>query len=230
LAGNTVPRSYVYTWYTPWDEESVASEPSENLYIKEGQLVTVTNLPTAKPAGDNFIRGVRLYRTLASPSGTEYFRLATLWFPTSLAKVSRAGNVSRVTFEFPHNLGVDDRFKISGCTDTTFNITDGIVEDVIDAYTFEYNQTAADVAEKDETAGTLYHDVAESIDKPARYWGDGSFGFTDDFDSRNLFDILDTDNFDPPPENLKGFFAALTAISCSSRSPDSHTLGLPSMC
>jgi hypothetical protein len=214
LAGNTVPRSYVYTWYTPWEEESVASEPSENLYIKEGQLVTVTNLPTAKPAGDNFIRGVRLYRTLASPSGTEYFRLATLWFPTKLARVSRSGNVSRVTLEFPHNLGVEDRFKISGCTDTTFNITDGIVEDVIDAYTFEYNQTAADVAEKDETAGTLYHDVAESIDKPARYWGDGSFGFTDDFDSRNLFDILDTDNFDPPPENLKGLTSVQNNILC----------------
>ena len=214
LAGNTVPRSYVYTWYTPWDEESVASEPSENLYIKEGQLVTVTNLPTAKPAGDNFIRGVRLYRSLASSSGTEYFRLATLWFPTKLARVSRTGNVSRVTFEFPHNLGVDDRFKISGCTDTTFNITDGIVEDVIDAYTLEYNQTAADVVDKAETAGTLYHDVAEDQDKPARYWGDGSFGFTDDFDSRNLFDILDTDNFDPPPENLKGLTSVQNNILC----------------
>jgi hypothetical protein len=214
LAGNTVPRSYVYTWYTPWEEESVASEPSENLYIKEGQLVTVTNLPTAKPAGDNFIRGVRLYRTLASPSGTEYFRLATLWFPTKLARVSRSGNVSRVTLEFPHNLGVDDRFKISGCTDTTFNITDGIVEDVIDAYTFEYNQTAADVAEKDETAGMLYHDVAETIDKPARYWGDGSFGFTDDFDSRTLFDILDTDNFDSPPATLKGLTLVQNNILC----------------
>lgn len=205
LAGNTVPRSYVYTWYTPWEEESVASEPSENLYIKEGQLVTVTNLPTAKPSGDNFVRGVRLYRTLASPSGTEYFRLATLWFPTALARVSRSGNVSRVTFAFPHNLGVEDRFKISGCADSSFNITDGIVDDVIDAYTFEYNQTASDVADKAETSGTLYHDVAETLDNPARYWGDsGSYSFTDDFDSRNLFDILDTDNFDPPPADLKG--------------------------
>ena len=214
LAGNTVPRSYVYTWYTPWDEESVASEPSENLYIKEGQTVTVTNLPTVKPAGDNFIRGVRLYRTLASPSGTEYFRLATLWFPTKLARVSRASNVSQVTFEFPHNLGADDRFKISGCADATFNITDGIVLDVIDAYTIEYNQTAANVADKAETTGTLYHDVAEDLDKPARYWGDGSFGFTDDFDSRNLFDILDTDNFDPPPKNLKGLTSVQNNILC----------------
>jgi hypothetical protein len=214
LAGNTVPRSYVYTWFTPWEEESIASDPSENLYIKEGQTVTVTNLPTAKPTGSNFVRGVRLYRTLATSSGTEYFRLGTLWFPTLLARVSRTSNVSRVTLSNHHNLTFDDRFKISGCTDSSFNITDGIVTDVIDDYTFEYAQTAANVADKAETAGTLYHDVAESPDKTARYWGDGSYSFTDDFDYRGLFDILGTDEYDPPPENLKGLIAAQNNILC----------------
>lgn len=214
LAGNTIPRSYVYTWYTPWEEESIASDPSDNLYIKEGQTVTVTNLPTAKPTGSNFVRGVRLYRTLATSSGTEYFRLGTLWFPTTLARVSRTSNVSRVRLSNHHNLALDDRFKISGCTDSTFNITDGIVTNVIDDYTFEYAQTAANVADKAETAGTLYHDVAETTDKPARYWGDGSYSFTDDFDYRGLFDILGTDEYDPPPENLKGLIAAQNNILC----------------
>jgi hypothetical protein len=186
LAGGTIPRNYVYTWYTPWEEESIASDPSDNLYIKEGQLVTVSNLPTAKPTGTNFVRGVRLYRTLASSSGTEYFRLATLWFPTTLARVSRTSNVSRVTLSNHHNLGIDDRFKISGCTDSSFNITGGVVTDIIDDYTFEYAQTAGNVADKAEATGTLYHDVAETLDKPARYWGDGSYTFTDDFDSRRF--------------------------------------------
>lgn len=212
LAGNTFPRSYVYTWYTPWEEESIASEPSENLYIKEGQTVTVANLPTARPAGDNFIRGIRLYRTLASSSGTRYYRLKTLWFPISTMKVSRAGNVSRITMNDHHNLAIDDRFKISGCTDTSFNVTDGIITDVIDQYTFEFSQTAADVAEKTETTGTLYHDCAETTDKPARYWGDSSFNFTDDFDSYNLFDILDTEDYDAPPENLQGLTAVQNNI------------------
>lgn len=212
LAGNTIPRNYVYTWYTPWEEESIASEPSDNLYIKEGQLVTVSNLPTAKPTGSNFVRGVRLYRTLASSGGTEYFRLATLWFPTGTARVSRASNVSRVTLNNHHNLAIDDRFKLSGCTDTSFNITGGVVLDIIDDYTFEYAQTAGNVADKAETAGTVYHDVAETLDKPARYWGDGSYTFTDDFDARNLFDILETNEYDPPPENLKGLIAAQNNI------------------
>jgi len=214
LAGNTLPRSYVYTWFTPWEEESIASEPSTDLFIKEGQTVTVSNLPTAKPTGSNFVRGVRLYRTLATSSGTEYFRLGTLWFPTLLARVSRTSKVSRVTLSNHHNLALDDRFKISGCTDSTFNITDGIVTNVIDDYTFEYAQTAADVADKAETAGTLYHDVAETTDKPARYWGDGSYSFTDDFDYRGLFDLLGTDEYDPPPENLKGLIAAQNNILC----------------
>lgn len=214
LAGNTVPRNYVYTWFTPWDEESIASEPSENLYIKEGQLVTVSNIPTAKPTGSNFVRGVRLYRTLASSSGTEYFRLATLWFPTGTARVSRTSNVSRVTLNNHHNLALDDRFKLSGCSDSSFNITGGTVTNIIDDYTFEYSQTATNVADKVETAGTVYHDVAETLDKPARYWGDGSYTFTDDFDARNLFDILETNEYDPPPENLKGLIAAQNNILC----------------
>jgi hypothetical protein len=212
LAGNTQARTYVYTWYTPWEEESIASEPSDALYIKEGQTVTVTNLPTAKPAGDNFVRGVRLYRTLPSTSGTEYFLLKTLWFPTTLARVQRTSNVSRVTLSNHHNLAIDARFKISGCTDSTFNITGGIVTDIIDDYTFEYAQSASNVADKAETAGTLYHDVAETPDNTARYWGDGSYSFTDDFDSTLLFDTLLTDEYDPPPEDLQGLTAVQNNI------------------
>lgn len=209
LGGQTQARSYVYTWYTPWEEESIASKPSTDLFIKEGQIVTVSNLPTAKPTGNNFVRGIRLYRTLAAASGTEYYLLKTLWFPTSLSSVQRTGNVSRVKLAFPHNLGIDDRFKISGCSVASFDITGGIVTDIIDDYTFEYAQVAGDVALTTVGAGTLYHDVSENPPTTtARYWGDSTYDFTDDFDSRDLFDILVTDDYDAPPEDLQG----LTAI------------------
>jgi len=205
LGGLTQARSYVFTWFTPWDEESIASKPSDNLYIKEGIQVTVSAIPTVKPSGNNFVRGVRLYRTLASASGTEYFRLATLWFPTGLTTVQRTANVSRVTLLYPHNLSEEDRFKISGCTDASFDITGGIVTGVIDDYTFEYAQVAGDVASTAVGAGTLYHDVSENPPTTAaRYWGDGSYDFLDDFDSRNLLDVLASDEYDPPPENLQG--------------------------
>jgi len=210
LGGLTQSRSYTFTWVTPWDEESIAAKPSDDLFIKEGITVTVSNIPTTKPAGNNFVRGVKLYRTLAAASGTEYYLLNTLWFPTGLASVQRTSNVSRVVLLYPHNLSVDDRFKISGCTVASFDITGGIVTDVIDDYTFEYAQAAVDVANTLVAAGTLYHDVSENPPTTtARYWGDGGvYTFTDDFDSRDLFDILATDNYDPPPEDLQG----LTAI------------------
>ena len=203
IGGLTQARTYVYTWYTPWEEESVAARPSETLYIKEGQVVTVTGIPTSAPAGNNFVRGVRLYRTLPTASGTEYFLLRTLWFPGTIASVQRSGNVSIVKTTDYHNLSIEDRFKISGCSDASFDITDGVVTDVIDPYTFEFSQTAGDVG-LTGASGTLYHDVSERNDLAARYWGDGSYDFVDDFDSRNLLTILDSDEYDPPPEDLKG--------------------------
>lgn len=215
LGGQTQARTYVFTWYTPWGEESIASIPSDTLYIKEGITVTVTNLPTAKPTGNNFVRGVRLYRTLAAASGTEYYLLKTLWFPTGLASVERTSNVSRVALLYPHNLDVDDRFKISGCSVASFDITGGIVTDVVDDYTFEYAQVAGDVSNTLVTSGTLYHDVSENPPTTtARYWGDASYNFTDDFDSRDLFDILGTDDYDAPPEDLKGLTAIQNNILC----------------
>ena len=216
LGGLTQARSYVFTWYTPWGEESIASKPSTELFIKEGTVVTVSNIPTTKPAGNNFVRGVRLYRTVSSASGSDYFLLSTLWFPTGLASVQRTSNVSRVSLLHPHNLSVGDRFKISGCSVASFDITGGIVTDVIDDYTFEYAQTGADVANTVVGAGTLYHDVSENPPATAaRYWGDGGvYTFTDDFDSRDLFDILATDNYDPPPKDLRGLTAIQNNILC----------------
>lgn len=214
LGGPTQSRSYVYTWYTPWEEESIASEPTTDVFVKEGVTITVGGLPTTKPAGNNFVRGIRLYRTLATSSDTEYFRLKTLWFPTALATVSRTNNVATVKLAYPHNLGVDDRFKISGCSVASFDITGGIVFDIIDDYTFTFAQTGPDEVTTAVTAGTLYIDVSENPPTTAaRYWGDGgNYNFIDDFDPLNLNDILTSDEYDAPPDNLQGLIAAQNNI------------------
>lgn len=210
LAGRTIPRSYVFTWFTPWAEESIASPPSDDVFLKEGQTVTVEGLPEQPPTdpSPNFIRGVRLYRSVVSGVGSEFFRLITLWFPTSLAKVARENNVATVTLEHPHNFIVGDRFKISGASDSSFDIVDGEVTEVVDRLTFQFEQNGSDEAEKSETAGTLFHDVSENLDKPARYWGDGGdFDFVDDFDVSNLSRILDTTDYEMPPEDLQGLIS-----------------------
>lgn len=208
LAGNTQIRTYIFTFVTPWDEESIPSNVSNELYIKEGQTVTVSSLPSAKPSGDNFVRGIRLYRSVASAAATDFFLLATLWFPITIATVARASNVSTIVTSFPHNFIVGDRFKISGCSDSSFNITDGEVTAVADDYTFSYAQTATDVGTTNASAGTVYHDVSESLDDAARYWGDANYNFTDDFTVSSLETIIPSEEYDPPPDNMQGLITS----------------------
>ena len=208
LAGNTQIRTYVYTWVTPWDEESIPSISSEEVYIKEGQTVTVSNLPSSPPSGDTFVRGIRLYRSVASAGATDYFLLATLWFPTGVAEVERTSNISTVTLNEHHNFIVGDRFKISGCTDSSFDITGGEVASIVDDYTITYAQSGSDVGLTPVAAGTLYHDVSELLTSSARYWGDGGYSFTDDFLVTNLETIIPSEEFDPPPDGMTGLRAA----------------------
>ena len=81
LAGPTQTRTYVYTWYDAWGQESVASPVSTTLYIKDGQTVELTGLPAAWPGsytGTYQTTGmkVRIYRTVTSAGGTKYYKVA----------------------------------------------------------------------------------------------------------------------------------------------------------
>lgn len=217
LSGLTQTRTYVFTWITPWGEESIASSPSEEIFLKEGVPVVVSNIPSIPPPGNNFVRGVRLYRTLPSLNLTEFFRLATLWFPNELDTVERnVDGVSRVRLKFPHNLITDDRFRIINCENPTFDITNGSVLRVIDRYTFEYAQPDyGRVLQTPVTSGTLYYDISQTLTSAPVYWGvDGNYNFFDDFDSKLLRDILITDNYDAPPEDLQGLTVIQNNILC----------------
>lgn len=211
MAGNTQIRTYVYTWVTPWDEESIPSLASSEVYIKEGQTVTVSNLPQAKPSAptQNFVRGIRLYRTVVSTAATEYFLLSTLWFPTATTKVKRVGSVVTLTLEYPHNFIVDDRFKLSGMTTDSGSMNGEFsVASIIDKYSFTFTDSGNAISETADTNGTVFHDVAESLDDTVRYWGDSSYNFTDDFLISGLSTILPSIDFDPPPTGMKGIRAS----------------------
>jgi len=211
MAGNTQIRTYVYTWVTPWDEESIPSLASSEVYIKEGQTVTVSNLPQAKPSApaQNFVRGIRLYRTVVSTAATEYFLLSTLWFPTATTKVKRVGSVVTLTLEYPHNFIVDDRFKLSGMTTDSGSMNGEFsVASIIDKYSFTFTDSGNAISETADTNGTVFHDIAESLDDTVRYWGDSSYNFTDDFLISGLSTILPSIDFDPPPTGMKGIRAS----------------------
>jgi hypothetical protein len=204
LGSQIQARTYLYTWYTPWAEESIGSEPTDAVFIQEGQRVTLTNLPTAPPSGNNFIRGIRLYRTLGGTAESDYFRLLTLWFPNTVTAVARVANKARITTLYPHNLVEGDRVKIFDCSISAFDKDDAIVTGIVDTTVFEFASVGANVATTAAT-GTVYYDAAETIDKPARYWGfNGDYDFIDDFNYRNLVSILSSTEFAPPPRALKG--------------------------
>jgi len=136
--------------------------------------VTVAGLPTAAPAGDNFISGMRLYRTLSSASGTEFYLLSNLWFPQATVTVALTSNVATVTMGTHHGLIVGDRFKLQKCTDSVFNVVDGVVTVVVSDTAFSYAVVNSNIGSKADTTGVLYHDVAELPTKNSRYWGDSS--------------------------------------------------------
>ena len=215
LGGLVQSRDYLYTWYTPWDEESIGSDPAKTLFIKEGQIVTVSGLPTAPPSGKNYIRGIRLYRTLSGTDQTaeaDYFRLATLWFPQAIASVSRTDGIVTLTFSESHKFIKDDRLKLAGCSVAGFDIADAVVVSAKDRLAVTYAQAGDDVPTTAAT-GTVYYDSAEDPDKDAaRYWGETSYDFVDDFSYRSLLTILGSNDYDPPPDDLQGLTIIQTDI------------------
>ena len=83
ISGTTLPRTYVYTWYTAWGEESTPSPVSNIVFVKEGQTINLTGMPSAFPTTGAYAGGVyqtagmvlRIYRTVASTAGTLYYKL-----------------------------------------------------------------------------------------------------------------------------------------------------------
>ena len=133
LAGLTQPRNYIFTYLTAWDEESVPSEPSETLFIKEGQSLTVRALPTLWPHGAGYQEEglkLRVYRTVAGVAGSAYFRVAEIdTRPKVLGDYVRAAGVDLVTVtKTAHGLQTGYSLKVvvtdeSGLTDATVAIT-----------------------------------------------------------------------------------------------------------
>lgn len=210
LAGTALARTYVYTYVTPWGEESIPSEPTDAVYVREGQIVTLSSLPTSPPAGDNFIHGIRVYRTVSSTSGTTYFRVKTLWFPLSTVEASRTTNVVTLKVSGHHNLLVGDKIKVDavafgGVPDATYDVTDVVVLSVVDDQTFTYAAAGADKALTATTAGTLYWDASEPTTSTSRYFTAGTF--IDDFNVTGLSSALDSLDADPPDASMVGLIA-----------------------
>ncbi|MEM0462111.1 MAG: hypothetical protein QW318_07940 [Candidatus Caldarchaeum sp.] len=204
LAGIITARSYVYTWVNPWGEESIASEPSAPVFVREGQTVTLTGIPTLPPSGQWYVRGVRIYRTVSSFNDADYLAVETLWFPNIIAKVARQGSVATITTKEPHMLIIGDIVKITGCSEASFNGTGLEVIQVNNRFSFSVTQAGPSLPETSVLTGTVFMGTRENKSEPVFYWQDTTSSFVDTYKTQSLTKILDTDDYDMPPENLSG--------------------------
>lgn len=86
LAGTTTPRNYVFTYVTAWGEESVPSAPSNTVFVKEGQTVDISALPSSWPHGAGYQTTgmmVRVYRTVAGVTDTQYYMVGEVSLGTT---------------------------------------------------------------------------------------------------------------------------------------------------
>jgi len=186
LAGTVGPRTYVYTYYSAWEEESVPSEPSDAVFVKEGQSVTVTGLPTTWTHGAGYQTTgmkLRVYRTVAGVNGTEYFRVGQIPLGGATSGTyARAGTTVTVTMA-GHLLATGDHavldFTTGTATDGGYTVT------VVDANTFTVTDTASGV-----TSGNVTRTI----------------GLIDDVDVSTLDGdtLLTSEDYDQPDASMVG--------------------------
>lgn len=190
LAGTTQPRNYVYTYYTAWEEESVPSEPSATVFVKEGQTVTVDGIPSLWLHGAGYQTTgmqVRVYRTVAGVNETQYFRVAEIALGTALAATySRTGTTITVT-RTAHGFTNGQRVTFVPSTGTA---TAGVyVVANAAANTFDITDTATGA-----TSGNA--DIALAL------------SFTDDVDVNSILeDQLESEDYDQPEPTMQGMLA-----------------------
>ena len=210
IGGVREPRSYLFTWVTAFGEESMPSRPSESVFCRTGEPVIVRGLPNEYVSPDGkprLVRGIRLYRSIATPGGAEYFRIATLWFPNVIIEASQEDTEVTATTEYPHTLVVGDRISVPN---GVFASTPAEVMRVLNRFQFVYRRDVSQNILPTNRNDLLYYDVSEDpTDDEPFYWGlpNGDLGpyeFRDDFDPLALTRILPSLNYEPPPENLQG--------------------------
>jgi hypothetical protein len=190
LAGLTQPRNYIFTYLTDWDEESVPSEASDTIFVKEGQTVTVSGIPSLWTHGAGYQETdmqVRIYRTVAGVSGTSYFRVGEIAMATPVtATYARSGatvTVTKVGHGFTTGAIVTFRATTGTATAGVYTIT------VVNADTFTFTDTNTGT-----TSGNAQYAAALS--------------FTDDTDVTSLLFQLESLDYDAPDPRMQGILAS----------------------
>ena len=189
LAGSTLPRNYVYTYFTQWDEESVPSNPSNTIFVKEGQTVTLDGIPSLWLHGAGYNTTglkVRVYRTVAGVGGTTYFRVGELAAGTAIAATYSRTTTTVTVTKVAHGLSTGNKITF---VPSTGDADGGVYTvTVTGADTFTFTTT-----ESGTTSGNAEYALALS--------------FTDDVDVTTLEDVLESEDYDQPNADMQGILA-----------------------
>jgi len=149
IAGTTQARTYLYTWYTAWGEESVPSPVSTTAFVKEGQTINLTALPASWPHGGTYQTTgmiMNVYRTVSGTTGSLYYLVGTRALDGGTTKAVtqrvRAANVSTLTTAAAHGLTTGDTITVTLSTGGTYDVV-GVTITVLTPTTFSYPNVAA---------------------------------------------------------------------------------------
>lgn len=194
IGGNLISRTYLHTWYTAWGEESMPSEPSTAVYLKEGQQTNITGLPTSWPgsySGTYNQTGMRmrLYRTVVSSSATRYYMVTDVPMIGKVSKRERVTNVATLTTDDAHGLSVGSVIVVAGMSSAGYNGTVTIT--AVTEKTFSYANVAAnETPSVTESSGTFTIST-----------------YKDSTDIKSLATVLPSEEWDQPNEDMVGLLA-----------------------
>jgi hypothetical protein len=189
LAGLTQPRNYIFTYFTAWDEESVPSDASDTVFVKEGQTVNITGIPSLWTHGTGYQEAgmkVRVYRTIAGVSGTSYFRVAEIAMASPITATYARSSATVTVTKASHGLSTSDIITFRA---TTGDATAGVYTiTVVDTDTFTFTDPSSGT-----TSGNAQY--AEALE------------FTDDLDVTTLDNVLESLDYDAPDERMQGILS-----------------------
>ena len=191
LAGTNVPRTYLFTYVSAYGDESVPSLLSETIDMKDQETATITfnNFPARANLPDG-VDGVRIYRSILSAEGSDFFRVRTLWLNKQVLSATAKTGGAEVAVATPHNLNVGDQLWASGSLGTTLTVTE-----ILSPQRFCVDQVPG--------SGDIIYNTAPSRDDDFLGWGYGG-SFHDVYDSGVLFQTLLSGNNIQPPKGLHG--------------------------
>lgn len=189
------------------------------------------------------IGGVNIYRTVTSISGTDFFKVVTLPFYCPIASITIDGDKQTVVTHVPHQLGVREWFKTNGNMPVT-RVLEIIDEYTFvatykggDAFadpsnvpritydiTPQWTRAAAKKRrnwyshKKTTQGGSSCTSPDPETGEGFRWWDGQNFlsgwVFEDDYDVVMLTRALPSDDYDPPPRNLRGLVRVNDKVLC----------------